>query len=347
MDRRELTKKIKMKALELGFSKVGITTADDFVDYEREIRSRPDYDLWVNTERGAYLGTGSRPRSFYPEARSIVCAVYGFGNIKFPEALLKHVARAYLSRSYLPLEDAGCGLRVAALRNYLEANGCGVYDGNIDVPQRMACARAGIVTYGKNNFAYTEEDGSFIILYTFIVDRDLEYDAPTVERRCPENCRLCMDACPTGAILSPGRLHPQDCMLFNHIRRDEIPTELREKLGQYIHGCDVCQKACPRNRKVLDNASRQDPFLEKLTDDFDLEKVLALDEEYYRDVVHPIMYNYIRDPALFRRNAAIALGNSGDSAHIPALRNALKDDNPMVTDAAEWAISRIEKGIQI
>ncbi|MDO5690069.1 MAG: 4Fe-4S double cluster binding domain-containing protein [Tissierellia bacterium] len=345
MKKSKLTRDIKRKGLELGFSKVGITTADDFTEYEREIRSRPDYDLWVNTERGAFLGQGSRPRSFFPEAKSIVCAVYSFADIHFPEELDQHIGRAYLSRSYIPLDDSSCGIRINAFCNFLESVGCNIYKGEIDIPNRMACARAGVISYGKNNFAYTDEDGSFIILYTFIVDRELDYDEPTIECKCPPNCHACIDACPTHAIISPGRLHPQHCLLYNHILKDQIPAELREGMGIYIHGCDICQKVCPRNKKMIERASRKDPFLEELKSEFDLEKTLLMDDAYYQDVIRPIMYNYIRDIDLFRRNAAIALGNTDDPAHIPALENATQSQNPLVKEAAEWAIKKLLSGI--
>ena len=341
MKKNKSAKEIKRKGLELGFSKVGITTADDFTEYEAEIRSRPDYDLWVNTKRGAYLGQGSRPRTFYPEAKSIICAVYSFADIKFPEELDRYVGRAYLSRSYIPLEDSSCGIRVHAFCKFLESLGCKIYAGDIDIPNRMACARAGIISYGKNNLAYTDDDGSFIILYTFIVDIELEYDEPTIECKCPSNCHFCIDACPTHAIISPGRLHPQNCLLYNHVLKDYIPTDLREGMGTYIHGCDICQRVCPRNKKILEKASRKDWFLEELKKDFDLEKILLLDDEYYKDVVYPIMYNYIRDINLFKRNAAIALGNTNNPSYIPALEKAAQSQNPFVRDASEWAIKKL------
>jgi epoxyqueuosine reductase len=207
----------------------------------------------------------------------------------------------------------------------------------------MACARAGIITYGKNNFAYTEKDGSFIILYTLVVNATLEYDEPTITCNCPPNCQACIKACPTQAIAQERRLLPLNCILLNNIRNMFIPNELRESLGTKIHGCDECQLACPRNKEVLAKASRKDLFLEELKKDFDLEKILLLDEDYYEDVVRPIMYNYIRDMELFRRNAAIALGNTGDSSHIPALEKAMRSKNPLVVDAAQWAIVKLKR----
>ena len=332
---RTLSERIKMKGLELGFSKVGITSADDFTEYEEELLKRPDYDFLSGLKKGA------RPRDFYPEAESIICAAYSYAGIKFPEELDRYIGRAYLSRSYNPLEESAAALRVSGFRRFLESSGCRLYSGDISVPMRAACARAGIVSFGKNNFAYTEEDGSFVILYTFITNKVLEYDEPDTECRCPPGCTKCIDACPSHAIISPGRLHPQNCLLLSHMRKDDISDEMQENTGTYIYGCDICQKACPRNKKILERASGRDPFLEELKKEFDLEKVLAADDVYYNEVIYPVMHSYISDKDIFRRNAAAALGNTNDPSHIPALKLAVQSENPMVSRAALQAVKKL------
>jgi len=342
MDKKELTKKIKMKALELGFDKVGITTVDEFAEHEREMNSRPDYTPWVNAPKTGRLIDGCRPKTFYPEGKSIICTVYGFGDVLYPEELTSYVGRTYLSRSYSPLADSACGIRENAFKVYIKSLGISVYEGEVDLPKRMACARAGITTFGKNNFAYTKEDGSFIILYAFLVDRAMEYDEPTMGCDCPTKCQECMKACPTQAIQQERRLLPMNCVLMNNILGGPNP-ELHEKLGTKIHGCDECQLACPRNKKVLEKASRKDWFLEELKRDFDLERILLLDGDYYEDVVRPIMYNYIQDMDVFRRNAAIALGNTGDPSHIPALEKAMENKNPLVVEAVQWSIKKLKQ----
>ncbi|MCC8185318.1 epoxyqueuosine reductase [Cloacibacillus porcorum] len=349
MDKKLLTSKIKRRALELGFAKVGITTADDFPEYEAELHYRPGYRPWINPDRSedperSYLIEGVRPRGIMPGAKSIVCAVYDYSRLAYPEELTASVARAYLSRAYVPLPDSICGLRARALHDYLTSLGCRVYDGDKELPQRLCCARAGVTTYGRNNFAYAEDCGSFVILYTYLTEAELEYDAPTVRCDCPSGCRKCVEACPTGALYAPGKLSPQRCLLYSHMRDSAVPADIMEANGTLIHGCDRCQTACPRNIPVMRRAAEKDPFLELLKREFDLEKILFMDDAYYERVVRPIMYNYIRKPEVFRRNAAIAIGNTNDAGYIPALKTAIERGEPIVREAAAWALERIGGG---
>ena len=123
-----------------------------------------------------------------------------------------------------------------------------------------------------------------------------------------------------------------------------FPDDLWDKFGVRVHGCDECQLTCPRNAAVLKRATRKDPLLEILKSRFDLEKLLFLDDEYYSDAVQPIMYNYIRDFDIFRRNAAIAMGNTKNRSYLPALRKALDiyKDKAELVKPVRWAIDRLE-----
>lgn len=95
-------------------------------------------------------------------------------DVHYPEKLAASVGRACLSRPYSPLPNSIHGLRAQELQNYLTELGCKVGTGRAAIPARAACARAGIVTYGLNNFAYADGCGSFILLYTHLVDTELE-----------------------------------------------------------------------------------------------------------------------------------------------------------------------------
>lgn len=342
----ELTRRIKEKAFELGYVRVGIAPAAEYPELLGEFSQRDGYDRWKGDK--SPFPTMADPFSVMPEAKSIISLVWSYGAVDYPEKLLRHVARTYLSRSYCPPRDTDHGVRLTAFEDFLEEEGLRIIrsTSNMQTADRLTAARAGVATFGRNNFAYAGEYGSFITLISIITDAELEYDQPTVKRQCPEGCRLCADACPTNAIDDQGRLIAERCVLYNNI----IPTSaldagLRSGLGQRIHGCDECQVACPRNSKILNAPKQADAFLEEISDAFDLEKILFLDQDYYERVLRPVMFNYIKNLDLFRRNAAIAMGNSGEMRYLPALEAAVQQDVPMVSEAALWAIGQIKEHV--
>ncbi|HUL36116.1 MAG TPA: 4Fe-4S double cluster binding domain-containing protein, partial [Thermodesulfobacteriota bacterium] len=318
-----LTQDIRDFALDLGYSGVGITPADGFPTYIEDLKSRYDMYVWyIEGPRQPILG--ANPRNIMPSAKSIVSLVYDYSKKSFPQNLLGKIGRLYLARCYNAPEYRINGARPQLMREFLKKNGCQIGQ-NIFVPERLTAARAGIVTYGKNTFAFTKAIGSFILLSSFIVDAELDYDNPTIEMKCPSKCTACIEACPTNAIYEPLKIDPRRCIAFNTFwtqdgvpgNKSHIPPELREKMGTWIHGCDICQEVCPRNKNKLKTKLPPDEFLEKIAEDFDITKLLNLSEDFYIKRVQPLMYNYIKDKKYFQRNAAIALGNLGDPAFIP------------------------------
>lgn len=340
----DVESQIKRRGLELGFSNVGFARLRDYPEYLKEARSRQNYEIFAGPD-DALVSRLSKGKTLNPWAKSVVCATLGFSEIDYPKNLLRSVARAYLARVYSPRPGTVHAFQIEELAKFIEGLGIRVDRNQFNVPQRLVCAEAGITTYGNNNFAYTEQDGSFVILVTFLVDVELEPSGNEPRNGCPEGCSYCQEACPTGAITGPCELDLDRCILFNNQRfAPGAQEEIWDVMGERIHGCDVCQAVCPRNHDVLAKACEKDPFLELLSKEFDLEKILALDDSYYEEVVQPIMYNYIKDMDIFRRNAAVALGNTGNACHIPALRDAkTKTDNPDLLKAIDWAIERLEK----
>jgi len=341
-----LTQDIKDYALDLGYSKVGIATADGFPEYIADLQSRHHMYTWY-LEGPRQPLKGAQPRSIMPSARSIISLIYDYHKESFPEPLLGKIARLYQARCYAAPEHRIHGARRKLMLDFLKKNG--VEAAPITVPEKLTAARAGIITYGRNSFAFAEGIGSFIMLTSFVVDAELECADSTLQMNCPAKCSACIEACPTRAIYDPPRMNPRLCITYNTSwTQDGIPgetsyilPEIREKMGTWIHGCDICQDVCPRNQPKLKANLPPNEFLQRVAEDFDLTKVLNLTAEFYLRRVQPLMYNYLKEKKYFQRNAAIAIGNTHDPAFIPALAEAMEDAEELVRGYAAWALGQI------
>ncbi len=343
-----LSEDIKDFGLDLGYSKVGITNADSFPSYIAELKARSEMYAWY-IEGSFQPIKGADPKSIMPSAKSIVAVVYDGSKESFPEKLVGKIGRLYQARCYLTPRHRINGARRQLMREFLEKNGCEVAQ-RLVLPERLAAARAGIVTYGKNTFTFADGIGSFILMTAFVVNAELDFDEPTIREDCPPKCTACIDVCPTGSLYEPLKMDPRRCIAYNcFMTQDGYPAgttsnispEIRDKMGSWIHGCDICQEVCPRNQKRLKAKLPPNEFLVKIAEDFELIKLLNLTDEFYIKRVQPLMYNYIREKKYFQRNAAIALGNTGDPAYIPDLAQAMQDSEELVRGYAAWALGKI------
>jgi epoxyqueuosine reductase len=343
-----LTEEIKEFALDLGYSGAGVTSADDFTAYIAELESRGNmYDFFTKSPADP-IGC-ARPRVLVPQARSIITLVWDYCTRAFPENLLGKIGRVYQARCYNAPPERTAGARLQLMKNFLISRGCAVC-GPLLLPERRASARAGITSFGRNTFAYAEGIGSFIVLSSIIVDKELDYDTPDETCRCPKDCKACVRACPTGALYEPFKLNPVKCLGFNAWKTVDgagrgisasIPRDIREKMGQRVHGCDLCQEACPRNQAKLKAPKPDDPYLVKIAKDFSLTKMLHMPEGFYERRVRPLMYNYIKEPKYFQRNAAVALGNTGNPEYIPSLETEMDNPEEIIRGHSAWALGRI------
>ncbi len=346
-----LSQEIKEYALELGYSRVGITTADPFPLYDQALRERGDDYSW-GTDSFIRLRRAIDPHDRLPDARSVIVAVYDYYQERFPENLVGKVGRLYQSRSYIEPPTRPGGVRVQRMRQFLMERGMQAgrwFMISSGVPDRLAAVRAGLVKFGRNTVVAAPGIGSFILIHTYIVDRELEYDAPATESHCPPNCRLCIEACPTQAIVDDFRINPRRCLTFNQILSLEgvgglspyISPEIRPRMGSWIHGCDLCQEACPRNRAKLKANWPESAILEEVAKHFTLEAILRMDAETEQKAVAPILHTYNQEKKYFQRNAAVALGNSGNREMVPHLAAALEDPEEIVRAHAAWSLGNL------
>lgn len=338
---------IKEYGLNIGYSKVGITSADSFTDYVAEVLSRGDkYDFFDFTSTNPLQG--AIPKNIMPEAKSVIVLIYDYFQNDFPEELKKMIGKIYLARCYNPLPGMLAHSRLELMKDYLSANGCKV-NSSIGIPARWAAAQAGVTTFGRNNFAYAGDTGSYIVISTIVVDMEFDYDKPTMESKCPPNCSACINACPTKAIYEPFKLNPKKCISFNNwITQDGrgsissfIPYELREAIGGKIHGCDICQDVCLLNQKKLKAPKAVDRYIEQIAEDIALPAILNMTDDFFMNRIKPIMYNYIKDKRYFMRNAALAMGNSKNEDYVKDLEIAITNPDEMVREYVVWALGKI------
>lgn len=346
----ELSTLIREKARELGYAACGFASVDDFADYREQLLAREGFGRF----QAGGLVASTNLADTVPEAKSIICLVQAFDDIAFPEALTGRIARAYQSRLYGGVKRGVNSPEHVAMMDYLAELGIGTFpaDGFLQVPDRPAASRAGVITFGQNNFAYAGEHGSFIILTSILVDTALDCENHEPKRPCPPDCRLCIDACPTRAMDEEGHINPEKCILYNNMFPDALLThDIRALQGECFHGCDACQAVCPRNAAALshmlpENGARKDPLLERLAENFDFERILTMDDDFYRNILHPVISPYHDVPARHRRNAAIALGNSADPSHLSALQKAAAEDpDEEVRNAATWAVAHLQETV--
>jgi epoxyqueuosine reductase len=211
-----------------------------------------------------------------------------------------------------------------------------------DHVDRAAAVRAGIAFYGKNTMAITRRHGSWVVLGVLVTDVDIE-PAPSLDLDCGE-CRLCIDACPTGALDEPGTLDSTKCLSYWSQAPATIPEEYRTEVGEMVYGCDICQDVCPWNRGV-EKRRHGEPLAADARPSVRLVDWLADDAD---ELVSEFDRLYVprNDGRWLRRNALVAAGNVGTTALRPTVRQLAESDDPILAETATWALSRMaERGV--
>ncbi len=212
--------------------------------------------------------------------------------------------------------------------------------------ERDFARRAGLGWVGKNTMLIHPRRGSFFFLGAVLTDIAFAADEPFAVSHCG-TCTACLDACPTKAFPEPFVLDATKCISYLTVElRKDIPVELREPMGNWLYGCDVCQDVCPwnskRNRMVNAGAEPvafpHNPEMAWL----DPVELLGLDPDAFRKRFKKTSLWRNRRAGVLR-NAAIVLGNVGDARALPALEKALGDPESMIRGAAAWAIARIRQ----
>ncbi|MGD9636097.1 MAG: tRNA epoxyqueuosine(34) reductase QueG [Pirellulales bacterium] len=204
--------------------------------------------------------------------------------------------------------------------------------------EREFAQLAGLGWIGKHTLLLNRQRGSWFFLAALLTDVVLAYDQPHETDHCG-TCRACLDACPTGAFPQPYVLDASRCISYLTIElKEAIPAHLREGVGEWLFGCDVCQEVCPWNAHA---ASEPQAAFAPLSENnpIDLIRLFEIDDEAFRARFrHTPLWRPKRRGIL--RNAAVVLGNRPAPAAVPALIRGLNDVEPLVRGAAAWSLGR-------
>ena len=341
-------------ATDAGFELVGIAPVDEAPELEHfprwiaEGRAGEMKYMEARDEQGR-LKRASLAHAA-PWARSVVVCAINYNTAKPYSTQAHDATRGWVSRyawgeqdyhdSVMPrLRRVEAALRSAVGTHDLITR-CYVDTGPI--VERVVAKYAGIGWIGKNTCIINQKLGSWLFLGVILTSTDLHDGAglPAPDR-CG-SCTRCIDACPTDAIIAPYQLDSNKCISYLTIeKRGALPEdeELRSGMGRHVFGCDICQDVCPWNRKApVTNAAEFQPRPELVNPALDWLAEMSA-EEFSRTFRGSPVRRAKR--AGLRRNAVIAMGNSGDRKFLPLLEKLVADADDVVAESAAWAHRKV------
>jgi epoxyqueuosine reductase len=346
VDRGEALKEaIRAEADRIGFSACGFARADCAPE------AGPDLMRWLGEGRHGsmeWMETRAHqrvaPTALWPDARSVIALGMSYAPEADPLALADDGSAARIS-VYAQGRDYHDTVKKAlkALARWLVArSGCElkVFVDTAPVMEKPLSAAAGIGWQGKHTNIVSRQHGSWMFLGAIFTTLDIQPDQPA--RDTCGSCTRCLDACPTQAFDGPRRIDARKCISYLTIEyKGPIPLEFRKAMGNRIYGCDDCLAVCPWNR-FADAAAANRAFVtrEELKAPR-LADLLALDDTAFRAKFSGSPIKRIGVKRMIR-NCLIAAGNSGDPALVPSVKRHLADEDPVVADAAQWALAEIQ-----
>lgn len=340
---KQLKEEIKTYSEKIGIDKVGFTTADPFMELKQRLIKQEQLDYQSGFEKGT-IEERTEPKKLMSGAQSIISIALAYPTkMDNPPKSTRGNRRGIFSRT-----SWGTDYHVV-LRNRLEKLAkfidgkvvdfkCKIMVDTGELSDRAVAERAGIGFSGKNASIITKEFGSFVYLGEMITNIPFVPDEK-VEDHCGD-CRICLDACPTGALVQGGQLDANKCLSFLSQTKVSLPDQFKEKLGTRLYGCDTCQLVCPYNKQV----------------DFHLHEEFEPEPEVAKPLLKPMLQKtnrefrgkfgqvsgFWRGKNPLQRNAIIALAHFKDETSVDVLTDVIFNDvRPVIRETAIWALGKI------
>ena len=331
-------------AREIGISKIGFTTADDFDYLEKSLRLAVEEGRNSGFEH-KNIEERIKPKLSLASAKTIISIA-----VAYPHKLKQQPQKTAYKRGKFTPNSWGLDYHYV-LQDKLDRLAKGIeeltadfeYKGMVDTGALVDTAvaqRAGIGFIGKNGLVISKEFGSYMFLGELITNLDIEPDQP-VDYGCGD-CNRCVTACPTSCLIGDGSMNAKRCLSFQTQDKGVMDLEFRKKIKTVIYGCDICQICCPYN-KGLDNplATEIDPDLSHP----ELLPFLELSNGQFKEKFGHVAGSW-RGKNILQRNAIIALANANDRYAIPKMLEIIdKGQNPIHVATAIWALGQLAREV--
>ncbi|MCY1027290.1 tRNA epoxyqueuosine(34) reductase QueG [Mammaliicoccus sciuri] len=343
MNLDQLKQEVIDYAHSIGIDSIGFTTADPFDELKKKLE---DYHSkgYASGFEESDIELRTVPKLSLPSARSIIAIAVGYPNkLKGAPKSVRGDRRGMFARASWGQDYH------TIMRNRLDKLSLFLKEKVPDVEiksmvdtgvlsDRSVAERAGLGFAGKNGFIINEELGTWSYLGEMLVSIPFKPDDPVIDS-CGD-CNICVDRCPTGALVGNGQLNSQKCISFLTQTKGYLKDEYRYKIGNRLYGCDTCQQVCPRNRGI--NTEHDDIILEPEILKPRLVPLLKMSNKEFKNTYGHLAGAW-RGKKPIQRNAIVALAHFNEESAIPELKDvALTDPRPMIRGTAFWAIGQIQ-----
>ncbi|MGF2060584.1 tRNA epoxyqueuosine(34) reductase QueG [Mammaliicoccus sciuri] len=343
MNLDQLKQEVIDYAHSIGIDSIGFTTADPFDELKKKLE---DYHSkgYASGFEESDIELRTVPKLSLPSARSIIAIAVGYPNkLKGAPKSVRGDRRGMFARASWGQDYH------TIMRNRLDKLSLFLKEKVPDVEiksmvdtgvlsDRSVAERAGLGFAGKNGFIINEELGTWSYLGEMLVSIPFKPDDPVIDS-CGD-CNICVDRCPTGALVGNGQLNSQKCISFLTQTKGYLKDEYRYKIGNRLYGCDTCQQVCPRNRGI--NTEHDDIILEPEVLKPRLVPLLKMSNKEFKNTYGHLAGAW-RGKKSIQRNAIVALAHFNEESAIPDLKDvALTDPRPMIRGTAFWAIGQIQ-----
>lgn len=330
-------------AASIGIDKIGFTSVSPFHELKNRLIRQQELGYASGFEEPD-IEKRVHPENLSEEASSIISIAIAYpSKMKDAPQSVKGARRGIFARAswgidyHTVLREKLALLELYILSHIPDAKLRSMVDTG-ELSDRAVAERAGIGWSAKNCAIITPEFGSYVYLGEMITSIPFE-SSEQMEDQCGD-CRLCLDVCPTGALIEGGQLNAQRCIAFITQTKTMVPDDFRAKIGNRIYGCDTCQTVCPKNKgkaNLHQESFKPEPELVKPL----LLPLLKMTNRTFKET-YGHMSGAWRGKNPIQRNAIIALAHFKEQAAVPALIDLMQHDaRPVIRGTAAWAIGKI------